>query len=114
METKKLRKLNILDENEELNIEHDSNDCVIETDQDIQDQIIYNTGLISSAPIDHINHGGHSDQHYNQPNEADYTQPSYNHNQMDEVFMNNHQQLIYHHRLPPRTQRERQHLGAFV
>jgi len=118
VETKKLRKLNILDENEELAIDAD-NECVIGLDADPSGEmdqnqsILYSTGcqMNPSAPLEHH-------EHVLQP-EDQYSQPTF-HNQIEEVYLNNHQ-LIYHaghHRLPhPRSQgdpRQQQHLGAFV
>lgn len=118
VETKKLRKLNILDENEELAIDAD-NECVIGLDANEEldpNQSVLYQGLpmntIPSAPLDH--HAVAS-EHILPP--EDYS-PNF-HNQIEEVYLNNHQ-LIYHaghHRLPhPRSPRDprQQHLGAFV
>ena len=83
VETKKLRKLNILDDNEELTIEHD-NDCVIETDQDMdQPQILYNP----STHLDPHPHP-HPSEHFNPPQEEYHQQPQHFHHQIEEVFMN--------------------------
>ena len=124
VETKKLRKLNILDENEELTIDPDNECLALEAaDNEMeQHQILYNPGLNPlannpSAPIEHHAVALASNEHILQQPE-EYNQPAF-HNQIEEVYLNNHQ-LIYHsghHRLPAHARSQgdpRQHLGAFV